>query len=315
MTLPEPRLLFYALGGGTGHFNRAYALARQVKRLLPKVTPLILSSAPIVPPLLQEGLSLLRLPSVSEHQAAGLDSRWVQTLVLDYQPDVLVVDSHSTGVWQELPEIFPKLLGKKIFLRRDAQIPEATLPYDLSWLLTPDADGWLLNRQLDELKSRAQALALLKADPNSPVVLLAHNGPPPETQAFFLRAYLALQALPLQLRLVSLVPPGLPELMHLWLSYFPLSELLNGADLVIGGGGVNLLTECRVFGKRSLFCAFERPIDQQALRIGPGDLLQWNASPAEWARQISEKLAQTPPEAVNGDKTRELAALLAKMLN
>jgi hypothetical protein len=227
----------------------------------------------------------------------------------------LVVDSHSNGVWQELPDIWPELHAKKIFLRRDAQIPQATLPYDLSWLLTPDADGWLLNRQTYELKSRAQALALLRAEPNLPVVLLAHNGPPPETQAFFLRAFLALQTLPLQLRLVSLAPPGLPELLPLWLSYFPLSELLNGVDLLIGGGGVNLMAESRVFGKRSLFCAFERPIDQQALRILPCDLLKWDAAPAEWARQVTEKLAQTTPEPVNGDKTRELAALLVKMLN
>lgn len=315
MTLPERRLLFYALGGGTGHLNRAYALARQVKRLSPSVTPLILSSAPIIPPLLQEGLSLLRLPSVSEHLATGLNPRWVQTLLQDYQPDVLVVDSHCNGVWQELAAIWPKLQGKKIFLRRDALIPQATLPYDLSWLLTPEAEGWLLNRQTNELKSRAQALALLRAHPDLPVVLLAHNGPPPETQAFFLRAYLALQTLPLQLRLVSLTPPGLPELLPLWLSYFPISELLNGVDLLMGGGGVNLLSESRVFGKRSLFCAFERPIDRQALRIMPCDLLKWDADPTEWARQVSEKLAQTPPEPVNGDKTRELATLLAKMLN
>ncbi len=315
MTLPERRLLFYALGGGTGHLNRAYALARRVKRHLPAVTPLILSSAPIIPPFLQEGLSLLRLPSVSEHQATGLHPRWVQTLLRDYQPDVLVVDSHSQGVWQELEEIWPELQGQKIFLRRDANIRPATLPYDLSWLLTPEAEGWLLNRQRDELKSRAQALALLKADPDLPVVLLAHNGPPPETQAFFLRAYLALQALPLQLRLVSLAPPGLPELLPLWLSYFPISELLNGVDLLVGGGGVNLLCESQAFGKRSLFCAFERPIDRQNLRILPSDLLKWDAAPTEWARQVSEKLAQKPPEPVNGDKTRELACLLAKMLD
>lgn len=295
--------------------NRAYALARQVKRCLPRITPLILSSAPIIPPLLQEGLSLLRLPSDSEHQATGLNPRWVQSLLLDYQPEVLVVDSHSNGVWQELPAIWPELHAKKIFLRRDAQIPDATLPYDLSWLLTPEADGWLLNRQIYELKSRAQALALLRAEPNLPVVLLAHNGPPPETQAFFLKAFLALQTLPLQLRLVSLAPPGLPELLPLWLHYFPISELLNGVDLLIGGGGVNLVAESRVFGKRALFCAFERPLDQQALRILPCDLLKADASPAEWARHVSEKLVQIPPEAVNADKTQELAVLLAKMLN
>ncbi len=295
--------------------NRAYALARQVKRCLPRITPLILSSAPIIPPLLQEGLSLLRLPSDSEHQATGLNPRWVQSLLLDYQPEVLVVDSHSNGVWQELPAIWPELHAKKIFLRRDAQIPDATLPYDLSWLLTPEADGWLLNRQIYELKSRAQALALLRAEPNLPVVLLAHNGPPPETQAFFLKAFLALQTLPLQLRLVSLAPPGLPELLPLWLHYFPISELLNGVDLLIGGGGVNLVAESRVFGKRALFCAFERPLDQQALRILPCDLLKADASPAEWAQHVSEKLVQIPPEAVNADKTQELAVLLAKMLN
>lgn len=307
-------MLFYALGGGTGHLNRAYALARHLKALRTDLTPLILTSAPIVPPLIQEGISILRVPSPTEHHAAGLGPGWVQHLVKDYQPQVLLVDSHSNGVWQELEALWPQLQAKKIFLRRDERIPPPGLPYDQSWLLTEQADGLVVNRARRELKSRREALALLKAHADLPVVAVVHNGPAPETQSLFLQVYLALKDQPLQLRLISLQPPAQAELMPLWLSYFPLSELLVGIDLILGGGGYNLVTESRVFGKRALFWAFDRPLDQQALRIAPADSLPRDLSPSQLAERVQAKLAQSPPQACEADKTEVLAAKISAFL-
>jgi hypothetical protein len=309
LTLPK-RVLFYALGGGTGHFNRAYALARQLKRIGPHLQPLILTSAPVIPPLIQEGLSVLRLPSPTEHAHSGLNSNWLGRFIQDYDPHLLVVDTHCQGVFCELPAIWPHLKAKKVFLRRDADIPIANLNYDYTWLLTPEAQGYVLNRDPHECKTFAQARLILKADLDLPLVVVAHNGPPAETQSFFLKMSLALRSENLQLRFVSFLPPQIPELMLQWVSFFPLTELMPGIDLIIGGGGYNLVAECQVLGKRALFCSFERPLDTQRLRIEKNTYLSDQLSPQDISQRIKSSLAHSQPPA----QVQNQASVLAEKL-
>jgi len=312
LTLPEHRVLFYAPGGGTGHLNRAYALARSLKKIRPHLSPLILTSAPFLPPLIQEGLSVLRMPSPTEQNQSGFSLQLLETLCLKASPQVLLVDTHSVGMNEDFAQFWSKFKGYKIFLRRDLQTPLHTA-YDQNWLLTPAEKGYLVNREKSELFAPELARKILRASSNLPLVLIAHNGPPSETYALFMRLWLALKHAPLELRFASFLSP-LPELAAYWIHYFPLSEILTGVDLLIGGGGYNLIAESRVFSKKILSFAFERPLDHQAARIQPHEILNTEDSPQQIQSRIFSRLKDALPEASSDQTAHQLAQEISDLL-
>lgn len=282
-------LVFYACGGGIGHFNRAYAIARLFKRKAPDWRVVLLSTSPFVPPVLED-ISVMRLLSVNECQRESLsfETQIHQVLHL-LQPKALVVDTFSQGIQQELTSWNPSC--PRIWVQRDLS-PEA----DAALVLRPypDQEGWVINRFPHEVLPPLQARQKLGAD-ERPLVLAVHNGSPAETGAFFT---LLKQACPenVTLRFASLLP-------HLGdLSYYPLSELLHGADLVIGGGGYNLVAETQALGVPALYFAFERPVDQQLQRVAAFAPLRPDASPQVVRDRILQAL-QIPrpkPQAATG---------------
>lgn len=259
LTLPSPttsKVVFYARGGGFGHFNRAYAITRYL--LHHGINPLIISSSAFLPLAFMEPIQLLRWPGGLENSWPELQHELLNTL-LKLSPELLVVDTFPEGPENELRSYH----GPRFFIQRD--IKRAWQGAGISaW---PEADGLVINREPNELLSAAQAKQCLRAEPHKPLILLAHNGNPAETTAFFWRMLKTLEPLNVCIRMASLLPCPRSEWQPLWIQHFPLSEWMHGVDLLIGGGGYNLVAEARAYGVPALFTAFERPVDQQAQRI------------------------------------------------
>ena len=72
---------------------------------------------------------------------------------------------------------------------------------------------------------------------------------------------------------------------------------MNGFDLIIGGGGYNLVAECRSYGKKALFRAFPRPFDDQAKRIQSHEIFYDYTSPKALQKQIETQLQSSTPHA------------------
>lgn len=304
----SPKIVFYARGGGLGHFNRAYAISRHLQRQ--QLFPLIFTSSALLPLTLQEGLRILRWPGDLENtslQHSALErSPWddlssqALKILQHLAPDLLVVDSFPNGPEQELAEWH----GPRLFIQRDAS-PSWEGP---SVYAQPEGDGYILNRDLDELLPRAQARQWWQVTDQRPLIVVAHNGNPAETTAFFWRIQKALAGLDAHLRLASLLPCPRPEWQSIWCSHFPLSEWLHGIDLLIGGGGYNLVAEVQGFGVPALLTAFERPNDQQWQRIQSMPHFSAHDSSEQIRTQVLQALAAPRPHALPEQKGAHCSA-------
>jgi len=282
----KPRILFYARGGGIGHFNRAYAIARQFLRVR-SADCLIATTSALAPLVTQPGIDVLRWPAAESPWTPDF-LRALPQLLAQLQPDLMVVDSFPEGPENELSGIeIPRLL-----IQRDPGLPPQVWPVVQAW---PGADGLILNRQPAELLPRDLARQWLDARSEHPLVLIAHNGDPFETTSFMQRVLTALETLPVEIRLASCLPCPRPEWQALWIRHYPLSEWLRGVDCLIGGGGYNLVAEARAYGLRSLHLAFERPIDQQWQRIQGLPQVSMMASAQTIREAVQTLLEQLPP--------------------
>lgn len=290
------RIVLYGCGGGIGHFNRAYAIARELKRH-PQCQPIILATTPFVPLALAEQIPIWRLPSCSETTTLGLSrSAHIQQLLKDLNPHALVVDTFPLGLELELADWLADWPGIKVLIQRD--VGQFSLPgcYQAVFQADDNGIGWILNRQPHELWPRAQVLPYLHVDDGQPVILVVHNGCPVETKGFFQQVYYALGQQPWHMRFASLCPVPDPRWGPLMLHHYPLSEWMAGVDLVIGGGGYNLVAECRGYGKRRLLRAFERPFDRQADRLHREPHF-FETTPASTLRESAmAQLTQPPPK-------------------
>lgn len=260
---------------------------------------------------------MIRWPA-PQPQWPELTREHLSQLVRQLQPTLLVIDSFAQGPEQELADL-PALPGlQRLLIAREpltaAQLAAADLPVITA---LPEADGYILNREPQELLPRPQARQWLRASAEQPLVVIAHNGDPFETTAFFQQMLRVLAEQPYQLRLASGLPCPRPEWQNLWLQHYPLSEWLRGVDLLIGGGGYNTVAECQAHGVRGLFCAFERPLDRQDLRIATlPHFSRWQAA-AELQALVAKSLGQPPPEPAAPEQLQgatRAAALIAERL-
>lgn len=300
------KIVLYARGGGIGHFNRAYAIARQLLRS--QQESLIVCSSAFLPTVLSESLNILRWPGGLE-QAQVLPFRSFSRLLAEIQPRTLLSDTFPYGPEDELKHWCKEHAEQHVWIQRDPEnsdVPGAVRPY-------PDGVGWVLNRNPEELLPRALARQWLRAEDDKALVLVTHNGHAGEVSAFFERMLQMLKVFDVHVRLASLLPCPRPEWLPFWVHAYPLSLYFHGVDLVIGGGGYNLVAEVRALGKRALLRAFERPVDNQAQRIAALPHFSFHTSLDDLRQQCSALLASPEPLAAAPEECRG-ASRIAQLL-
>lgn len=261
------RLLLYARGGGMGHLNRAYSIAMALKPY--GITPLVFTTSTLVPSQIYTQLSVMRWPVLADAAGAVFKtSAWgehlsrthIQTLIRALAPDLMAVDTFDNGPENELQDL---PFAKRV-IQRDGTRPRSSQHL----LVNPLGLGYVLNTSPAALAHPDLARAFWNHDARKgPLVVVAHNGDAMETRAFFERILHYFSGTAYQVRLASLLPCLKPEWRSLWCSTYPLAPWFSAVDLLIGGGGYNLVAEAQCYGVRGYFQAFDRPIDRQWERL------------------------------------------------
>ncbi|WP_027002283.1 glycosyltransferase [Hugenholtzia roseola] len=122
-------ILFYAVNGlGLGHLTRLLAIARELRKKDPNLTPLFFVSSEAAQVVYQEGFACYKVPSKTSAQLVGLSRKKLtqsylqilHALIGIYQPKAIVVDTFPLGALQELGGILGANLGmKKVFIHRE----------------------------------------------------------------------------------------------------------------------------------------------------------------------------------------------------
>lgn len=282
------KLLLYARGGGMGHLNRAYAIAMALRPY--GIEPLVFTTSTLVPSLLYEQLSILRWPSSgASGWGSTLSQGQIQDLIQTLSPDLMVVDTFDNGPENELLDLpFAKLI-----VQRDGLLPRS----DQHLLVNAHGLGYVLNTPPQALAHAELAHGFWQTDPQGgPLVVVAHNGDAFETRAFFEQVLHLLKGTPYQVRLASLLPCLKPAWRSLWCSPYPLSTWYRAVDLLIGGGGYNLVAETQCYGVRGYFQAFERPRDRQWERLQSELSFHEGVARAVFLEAIARCLREPPPK-------------------
>lgn len=309
------RVAYDARGGGLGHVRRALAILGAWRAINPRLEVLVLCSSAHPSPLLAAGWPLVRLPGAYEAEGRPELATLAPAVLQAAGPfNLLVVDSFPEGLLGEWGqpgalEAFPK---KALIARPGAQLaagPEAWKAYDLA--LVPQAHspwpeaqavGPILATRPEEALTRAQARAVLRVPDEAPLILVPLGGDPGEALAAALLADEASKLLEAEgfahhLRFVGPQPPPHWGPDARLLIHDPLAEVLQGAEVVLGAAGANLVAELQAFGLRAVLRPLKRSHDDQAWRAQGWRQLPPEASPAATALALREALespAQPP---------------------
>lgn len=271
------RRLFYGLGGGLGHLTRTLALARRFPG--DSSENLVLTNSPFAAVVAESGFELpsnLRVEVLSAKASKSELTEAVPRLVQRFQPDLLMVDTFPRGLVGELADIVSEQRTRQVFVHRYLN-EDYIRQFELqSWvdlfdrILVPGesalfeshpratrTEPWLLLDD-DELLDRQDARQRWEVD-ERPLVLVSGCGRPNEVvaareMAGTLSARFGTRA---NIRFAS------PNASSHW----PLLQLLNGVDLLVGGGGYNTVHEARATGTALLALTQKRLYDCQNRRV------------------------------------------------
>lgn len=287
-------ILIYAPGGGTGHLQRGAAIGRALRQL--GATPALLTTAAYSPlDAIAEGFACLRLPGKQEQQRSAWPDL-LTPLVQALKPEAWVVDTFPWGPEDELKPIFAQDTAPRVWVQRSPELQAPPGLYQAVCVPDPQGVGYVLARSPQACMPRPQARSMLRADGARPLILVAHNGDPAEVQALFELVVRAGQGAAWDVRLATQRSLPMARWSDLRVSWYPLMEIMPGADLVIGAGGYHLVAEAQCLGLRLLVCPQPRPFDDQYQRCR--DLPQFGLStPPETLQQlIAQELAAPRPE-------------------
>ena len=314
----SPRCLYYAFGGGLGHAVRATALARQLARSWPGPHRLLVNTpfaATIRPEI--DRHPRLECAELSPGAGPAEAGRFVSSVMADFAPELLIVDTFPRGLGGELASLlseaaeFPRvLIGRGLpdaYVQRYALAEFVRDHYDLAIApgepspfgstLPVHRTGPFLLRDFDELPTRAGAAELLRTSPDRPVVLVVGSGTIAECDevadlARRLRASWDAKWPPLRLALPAPGERGRREPGPPIVSHFPLIECLPAVRLAIGAGGYNLVHETSSLSVPGLFLTRSRKYDDQAHRVRAKPHF---ATESELPDALRDALAHEPP--------------------
>ena len=276
----------YALGSGWGHLNRALSLAQVAAQDRPVH---VLTNSPyaqqVLPAVESASLKLHQLPAkVSVHQAKA----FVESLLHRTAYDCLIVDTFPRGLVGELSQLIPKqsnichvLVHRDLnpaYIRAKAIAQYTRQHYDgilipgecaapLAHLPQAKVTAPWLSRSAADLLNFQQLQSQWNISESLPLVVVCGSGQPEEL-AFWGQVTeqmaTALPAIAVRCLAASCPPTCSPDR---WIAHWPGMDVLQLADVVVGGGGYNLIHECEALGKPLVAFAWPRRYDRQAQRI------------------------------------------------
>ncbi|WP_008310565.1 hypothetical protein [Leptolyngbya sp. PCC 6406] len=329
----QNRWLIYALGGGWGHLNRAIALTQAV----PHFVDILVNSpytATVQASLQRSDITLHGLP---EGLSVNGVPPYIHHWITQHPADCLIVDTFPRGLVGELADLLPALEMPRILVHRDLdprylaakQIP-GFVQQHYDRILVPGEESaplrhlpqarltapWLLreSHELSAMRETVRDRYRLQGD--QPLILICATGRPDELSLFgeLVRAIAETHPYCTVRCLAHRCPPTCPP--NLWITHWPGIEVLQLADIVIGGGGYNLTYECAALGKPLIALPLPRRYDRQFDRSCRHSFTASN--PAHCLGMIAQILARLPwvqPEPavpnVNGvhQAVREIQAL------
>jgi hypothetical protein len=320
----KPHIVYYAFGGGMGHATRAAAILRQLRRWGCDDF-LALTNARLPLPFERENIPFQHFtdcaPDALRAQVPQAIAELApQVLVVDVFPCGIV--GELTDILSSLP-CRKSLVYRHLQEPFAAKMRDALSHFDCVLLAEPPPTPLpcpvvdccpILLRNADELLPRAEAKARLGAAEHETVVLGVSSDDAAWTQDFFdlLRKIWEQLKPQAQLRLATvagLAPASKRETddsveatqrlrrisrleagaspAALRTDHYPLIELFNGVEVVVGASGYNLFHEAQACGVEAIFLPQPRRYDDQFWRARNASVA---GSPEELERLLREKL-------------------------
>lgn len=321
-------IVYCAFGGGMGHVTRAAAILRKLRCIGgPDVVVLTDTSYPL--PLQRERIPMMRCGG----SGRGADRSAAEALE-ELRPGLLVMDVFPFGLRDELEAAVRSLPCPKALVCRHvrepyaAALPAAAVHFDTVLcaeppppsLPVPVADcAPVLLRDDRELLGRSEARRLLSAGHDQPVVVAVSTEGEGYTRDLFSLVARLVQRLCTHAR-VLWASPNLGEFARTPLcsvgrplSHYPLLELLNGVDLLVGASGYNLFSEARAVGVPAIFIPLPRRYDDQVWRASTAIVAD---GPEALANAMAQQLSARPdrPERAEFENRAAAAAGALKEL-
>ena len=279
----------YALGGGWGHLNRALALTQVAAEQRPVH---VLVNSPYAGQIPASALSPnLFLHRLSAEASLSETRQAVHQHLARHLETTLIVDTFPRGLIGELADWLPQSQSCRVLIHRDLN-PNYIAAKNILAFAQQHYDGILLPGEYDvplaglpQVKQTAPWLsrsASALATPavhlanfrtqhaitrDRPLILVCAAGKPSEL-AFFGQLTMNLQAAFPQAT-VRCMAATCPPHCHpdYWFCHWPGIEAVSMATVVVGGGGYNLIHECKALNRPLISFAFARRYDRQAKRI------------------------------------------------
>ena len=297
--------LIYAMGGGWGHLNRSLALARVAARQH-KIK--LISNSPYLP---QANIDLQNVEVIaisSQANFSAICDRLKQIIVLE-SCDRLIIDTFPRGLGGELTNLLANISQPKVLIARYLN-PEYRRRYRLKQFVAQNYDliiipgenipsafaslpqarttaPWLIRHsdELPDLATAANILGLTATQAQQPLIIILASGYESELAQYGTIAATLHQQGYLVRCISAALPPRCPTVV--WQSYYPALDFLWLADIVIGSGGYNTVSECHQLKIPLIALAHPRLYDCQKTRILAHDY--WLATGEKVAVQLTQQ--------------------------
>ncbi len=246
------KILYYGVGGGTGHLVRGISILRKFKQF----ERILITSSTFSNWGEKEGIKILKIPS--KNVDFNVVSSKIRNFIKKNKSSLLFVDTFPTGCFGELGDID---LRKAFIKRTECNYEGYDYVFDLN-KMSP-----VLIRNWNELKDRNELRARYGISPQEKVIFFYHNTSREEVEKWVFKVYEVSKELGLKFYFSSGFQIDDRKINELNLSHFPAIEILPMADIVVTGAGYNSYMEVSTLFNSAIFIPFFRKIDNQAERI------------------------------------------------
>jgi predicted glycosyltransferase len=300
------RVLFYAINGlGLGHLTRLVAICQALKRILPSIEPLFVTTSDGDNILSKYNIPYVHLPSktvaaqtetLTTRRLARLYNAILNPLYDSFQPHLLVVDTMTTGALHDLLNILRFGNCCKVFIHRakKAEVYEQAdiqaqrfydlviAPHYFNTELIPMPIGfeiplfWSGTIMLTDVQNnppleRSLVRKRFNVQDNEVFVLLSLGGGGDNSNPETIKKIMdTLKQFP---QIKILFAQGLLYKGEdfsdkvLTTSEYPMTHIFSGIDFAISGAGYNTFHELLHFGIPTIFVPKMRGLDDQHTRV------------------------------------------------